>query len=220
MMKTAFAAAFAALASANSVPIYGYYPGFVQGGNKLEISIEMFYDSICTDSAAQNQVMNDLMGTMWHGSPVFDQVSLKITYFALPYHYHSYQVTELFPYFMDLCVTSPNTCLFNAYKDYCFDNALSVLALTNMGRNDFITYWTTQVANEFGLDQATLESVYFTSSPYDVDGSSRDFFKYASSNGVFGTPTAFVNGVMLDSVPRTVNMWLLTLEQVYQSQFK
>lgn len=52
MMKTVFAAALAALASANSIPIYGYYPGFVQGGNKLDISIEMFYDSICTDSAA------------------------------------------------------------------------------------------------------------------------------------------------------------------------
>jgi hypothetical protein len=29
MMKTVFAAALAALASANSIPIYGYYPGFV-----------------------------------------------------------------------------------------------------------------------------------------------------------------------------------------------
>jgi hypothetical protein len=29
MMKTFFAASLAAIASANSVPIYGYYPGFV-----------------------------------------------------------------------------------------------------------------------------------------------------------------------------------------------
>ena len=121
---------------------------------------------------------------------------------------------------MDQCIISPSTCLFNEYKDYCFDNALSVLAMTNYGRDDFITYWTTQVANEFGLDQATLENVYFTGSPYNVDSSCRAFFKYASSSGVSGTPTAFVNGVMLDSVPRTVNSWITTLEQVYQSQYK
>ncbi len=219
-MKTLFAASLAAIASANSVPIYGYYPGFVQGGNKLNISIEMFYDALCDGSAAQNTVMNSLLTTMWHGAPVFDQISLKITYFPLPYHYHTYQVTELVPYFMDLCVTSPSTCLFNQYKDYAFANVQSVLALTNLGRNDFITYWTTQVANEFGLDQATLENVYFTSSPYDVDGSSRDFFKFASSNGINGTPTAFINGAKLDKTPGSVKMWLYTLEQVYNSQFK
>ena len=76
MMKTLFAASLAAIASANSIPIYGYYPGFVQGGKKLNISIEMFYDSICTDSAAQNDVMNTLLTTTWHGAPVFDQISL------------------------------------------------------------------------------------------------------------------------------------------------
>jgi protein-disulfide isomerase len=91
--------------------------------------------------------------------------------------------------------------------------------MTNLSKNDFITYWTGAVAAEFGLDQATLESVY-TSSTYSVDSMSRDFFKYASSNGVSGTPTAFINGVMLDSVPRTVNAWLIQLEQVYTSQFQ
>jgi len=220
MFKAAVAATLSALASANNIPIYGYYPGFVQGGNNLNISIEMFYDSICTDSKAQNEVMNKLLTTNWHGAPVFDQISLKITYFCLPYHYHSYQVTELFPYFMDQCVTNPSGCLFNQYKDFCFDQALNVLSLTNMGRNDFIQYWTTTVANEFGLDQQELYNLYFTGTAYDVDGSSRDFYKYASSNGVSGTPTAFVNGVMLDSMPGTVNAWLMTLEKVYQSQYK
>lgn len=219
MHKTLIASAYAALAAANNIPIYGYYPGFVQGGNKLGISIEMFYDSLCTDSAAQNIVMNDLMGHIWHGLPVFDQISLDITFYALPYHYHSYQATELFPYFMDLCVSDSTQCYFNQYKDFCLNNAVQTLALTNLGKNEFITYWTTQVAQEFGLDQQTLASVYTTSAPYNVDASSRDFFKYASSNGVSGTPTAFVNGVMLDSIPNSVNKWLLLLEQVYQSQF-
>jgi hypothetical protein len=157
---------------------------------------------------------------MWHGAPVLDQIKLGITFFALPYHYHTYQVTELYVYFMDQCVASPSTCLFNEYKNFAFDNALLNLSLTNMGRNEFITYWTTQVATEFGLDQSELEAVYFQGNPYNVDATSREFFKYASSNGVSGTPTAFINGAMLDNIPTSVNLWLWQLEQVYQSQFQ
>jgi|LakMenE01Jun11ns_1017448.scaffolds.fasta_scaffold9834109_3 hypothetical protein len=72
MFKTAFAATLAALASANSIPIYGYYPGYVEGGNAFNISVDLFYDTMCTDSAAQNQVINDLLGHLWHGAPVYD----------------------------------------------------------------------------------------------------------------------------------------------------
>lgn len=155
--------------------------------------------------------MNDLLGHLWHGAPVIDQVSLKITFFALPYHFHSYQVTELFAYFMDLCETDASNCLFNQYKDFVFENVDTNLTLTNLGKNEFITYWTTQVANEFGLDQQSLAGIY-TSSTYSVDGDTRDFFKYAASNGISGTPTAYINGVKLDNVPRTVNTWIMTLE--------
>lgn len=180
----------------------------------------MVYDACCTDSMAQNEVMNQLLTTQWHGAPVFDQIKLSITYLSLPYHLHSYQVTELVPYFMDNCVADPTNCLFNQYKDFAFANVNTNLSLTNLGRNEFITYWTTQVANEFGLDQATLQNVYFTGSPYNVDSSSRMFFKFATSNGVSGTPTAFINGAMLDDVPQSVNAWLFQLEEVYVSQYK
>jgi len=53
---------------------------------------------------------------------------------------------------MDLCVSNPSGCLFNQYKDYCFEQATYVLSLTNYGRDDFIKLWTTMVANEFGLN--------------------------------------------------------------------
>ncbi|MFN9960955.1 MAG: hypothetical protein ACK55I_48360 [bacterium] len=92
--------------------------------------------------------------------------------------------------------------------------------MTNYGRDDFIYHLTTQVANEFGLDQATLDLVYFTGYPYNFDSSCITFLKYASSSGVSDTPTAFVSGVMLDSVPRIVNSWIMTFKQVYQSQYK
>ena len=45
-------------------------------------------------------------------------------------------------------------------------------------------------------------------------------WKYAAGKGVFGTPTAFVNGAFLDSVPFTVRGWMRLLNQIYDSQYK
>ena len=47
----------------------------------------------------------------------------------------------------------------------------------------------------------------------------RTLWKYATAKGVNGTPTAFVNGVKLDSVPMTVDGWLDVLNDVYNSQY-
>ena len=35
---------------ANSVPIYGTYPGWIQGGNLANIEVEIFIDYLCYDT--------------------------------------------------------------------------------------------------------------------------------------------------------------------------
>lgn len=45
-------------------------------------------------------------------------------------------------------------------------------------------------------------------------------WKYAASKTVSGTPTAFINGVRVDSEPSTVKGWLKLLNEVYASQYK
>ena len=47
----------------------------------------------------------------------------------------------------------------------------------------------------------------------------RAMWKYAASKGVNGTPTAYINGVRLDSEPSSVKQWLTYLQQVYDSQY-
>ena len=42
-------AAIAAAASANSTPIYGFYPGWVEGDGAVHIQIELFEDYLCSD---------------------------------------------------------------------------------------------------------------------------------------------------------------------------
>ena len=133
---------------------------------------------------------------------------------------HSFPVTELFPYFMDLCVADSTQCMTALYKDFAYEQLHTILSMTDTGKDDFITWWTGQVATEFNLDQAALLDVYNVDEPYEANSGSRTFFKYGASNGVYGTPTAFVNGVKLDSVPASIDEWLDVLNSVYKSQYK
>ena len=84
---------------------------------------------------------------------------------------------------------------------------------------DFEAWWAKQVATKFSLDESDVASCYSNSDPYNSDGNLRTLWKYATAKGVNGTPTAFVNGVKLDSVPMTVDDWLEVLNSVYSSQF-
>ena len=82
--------------------------------------------------------------------------------------------------------------------------------------NDFVTWWADQVATELGLVASDVEAAFSR----DNDLKLRTMIKYGWSKGVFGTPTAFVNGVMLDDAPFTVDGWLDLLNDVYDSQAK
>ena len=75
------------------------------------------------------------------------------------------------------------------------------------------------VSIEFGLGQADVYSCYESNDPYNTDGNTRALWKYATGKGVNGTPTAFVNGVKLDTVPMTVDGWIDVLNSVHNSQY-
>ena len=44
-------------------------------------------------------------------------------------------------------------------------------------------------------------------------------WKYATAVTTSGTPTAFINGVKLDSNPSTVDGWMEILNSLYESQW-
>ena len=126
-MKPFALSAIVATAAANSIPIYGNYPGWVEGNNGKGISLEIFYDLLCSDSKAANPVVEQMLATEWLGATVQDQITVAITPFPLPYHNHTWQVNQLVPYFDDLCqkttgeVTEGPDCSINEYKDFAFD---------------------------------------------------------------------------------------------------
>ena len=75
------------------------------------------------------------------------------------------------------------------------------------------------VSIEFGLDQADVYSCYESNDPYNTDSNTRTLWKYATGKGVNKTPTAFVNGVKLDTVPMTVDGWIDVLNSVHWAQW-
>ena len=86
------AASLAALASANSTPIYGRYPGWLEGSDKVSIQVELFEDYLCLLCYNFNPVFEALLATPWLNGTVQDQIGVGITPVPWPWHLHSYQV--------------------------------------------------------------------------------------------------------------------------------
>ena len=131
------------------------------------------------------------MQTPWLNGVVADYVTFKFTPYPLPYHIFSLQVAQIVPYLMDLCLGDSTQCLMDDYRNFCYANYSNVLAQTNMSLDAFIPWWTAQVAQALNLDQATLESLYGPDDIYNTQMSTRELWKFGSTNGVF-TPMVAV----------------------------
>ena len=170
------------------------------------------------DGFVADPVFEELLATEWLDGTVADMVGVGLTPMPWPWHLHSYQVNQLVPYFMDLC-DAGITCLSNEYKDFAYEQQATILGMTDTSQNDFTAWWAQQVATKFNLEESDVASCYSGSDPYGTDGDLRTLWKYGTAKGVNGTPTAFVNGVKLDSCPMTVDDWLDVLNDVYNSQY-
>jgi len=164
--------------------------------------------------------MNELLTTAWLDGTVFDQIQLAITPTVLPYHVHSFEVAQMLIYFMDVCIDDPTKCdQINQYKDYCYANYASVLS-DELSLNEFIVSWPNQVSADLGVPLTPLLNLYDRDlDTYNSNRALRDIFDYALAKGINGTPSVFINGVMLDSTPNTVNQWINHLNTVYESQY-
>ena len=142
MTRTFMTAAIAAFASANNTPIYGNYPGWVEGGGKAGIQIEVFFDFLCSACLAENPVWEETLTQTWLDGTVLDQLNVAYTPFPLPYHIHSWQVGQLVPFFNDLCTEDSTQCALNdQYKDFSFKMQPTILGMTSTAQEDFITWW-------------------------------------------------------------------------------
>jgi hypothetical protein len=134
-------------------------------------------DLLCSACAGENPVINELLTTPWLDGTVSDYITLSFTPFPLPYHIFAFQVAQIVPYLMDLCISDSSECLMDDYRNFCYANYASVLSQVDLSLDDFIPWWTAQVAEALDLDQATLESLYGSNDVYNSNQSTRDFWK-------------------------------------------
>ena len=218
-MKQALAL-FAASASA-SAPVYGTYPGWVLGENRVGINVEIVIDFMCSDSAANNPIWEATLASPWLDGTVQDQVYWAYSPLALPYHVHTWQVGQVLPYLQELCAEQ-NNCLMNDYKNFCFrrDILTFVEDAKFMSQDDFEILWSQVVATEFNLDQTTLLNLYKPlKDKSKSENNSRAMWKFNAARKVSGTPSAFINGVPV-AMPASTEDWLTLLQQVYDSQYR
>ena len=80
-----------------------------------------------------------------------------------------------------------------------------VLSETNVSDIEFEKEWAGLVAAEFNLDEATVYSIYSSSTDqWNTNMNTRAMWKYNCAKTVSGTPTVFINGVKLDNTPTSV----------------
>ena len=85
-----------------------------------------------------------------------------------------------------------------------------VLKATDMSDDDFAKKWAALIEKSFAgkLKATDIMGLYNRDKDvHDSENRLREMWKYGASIGVSGTPSAFVNGVKLDSVPATIEDW-------------
>ena len=105
------------------------------------------------------------------------------------------------------CTNRNSTCEIEKYAELSWDH-LENSALKNQSIYDFWTNtWTPTVMKAFpNLNETAFKNVVTSADEHDTDGLTRMNFKYGATNGVHGTPSAFVNGVRID-VPESIDAW-------------
>lgn len=104
MSRFLSAALLSTLTLANSVPIYGSYPGWITGSGAAGINVELVIDLLCADCMRGNSVWNEVLSTSFLDGVVSDHVFWAYSPFPLSYHVHAFQVAQMVPYFQALCI--------------------------------------------------------------------------------------------------------------------
>ena len=222
-MKSLFLATLLASTQAshfagNSVPLQQHQAGWNLGNENSDIELVMFYDLICSASAATDKMLTEVLGsTHSNGKTYREQLNFQVSAFPLPYHLHSLQVAQVVPYLDMLCENNMG-CHHAEYASYSLENLDSILALTDHSTTEFGQWWGDKLHDKFGFNSTQIANLYLPDDHLMSRAKAVDNWKYAASMGTSGTPTLYINGVKLDSIPFTVEDWKKLLDDLIANQ--
>merc|ERR1711871_515047 len=205
LMPSLFSAAPLALvvlvlsAQAQTIPVPKRYDGFVRGSG--QIVIEAYYDLMCPDSRQSWPTMKALVDQAFPG-----KVALVVHTFPLPYHRWSFTAAQGGHF-------ANSVGHFFDWMEAVYSNqeAWGNDPTANMTSADIVGQMA-QVAASGGWTSTHAMAAGLEARVYDLD--TRASWKYGCSRAVTGTPTFFVNGVvLLSALPsRTVDDWKKVIE--------
>ena len=128
---------------------------------------------------------------------------MRVTPFVLPYHFHSFEATQVYIYLEDLCASDSTKCYQDQYAELTWSVWEQTLADDGTSALAWEAEWAPKVAEKFNLPLDDIKSLWTTADTHDSNHRVRYNWKYGASNGVSGTPSAIVNGVSIKSYPES-----------------
>ena len=147
------------------------------------------------------------------GKKYGDLIDMRITPFVLPYHIHSYQMTQVFPLLDDLC-SSGGKCLHNEYAELCWGHMPETVRAKDKSEKEFTDEWAETIANNLGIPKDEILSLYTEKDTHDSDWRVREDWKYGASIGISGTPMLYINGVKLTDEPESKEDWKTLIDSL------
>ena len=126
----------------------------------------------------------------------------------------------MIPYFFDQCQFTAK-CQILDYVQYCFDNVEGIHNMEDVSENKIVQGWIKNVSTALTLDQTELTNIYDPKKDtHQSESRTRQMYKWNTANHISGVPFGFVNGILIETFPQTVNDWMDILFSVYNSQYR
>ena len=176
---------------------------------------------LCPDSRDAHYVWKDELfpkqTSVVPGKTYEQIVDMHVTPFVLPYHLHSFQMTQVLPYLTDLCTADSTQCYQDAYSELCYKNLDWIVKANDVSEDSFEQEWSKTVSDAFKLPQADILALWGKNDTHNSNWRVRENWKYGASVGLSGTPQAFVNGVKLDTYPGSAQDWEDVFAEIFQA---
>lgn len=194
---------FAVMCAAGPPVPTGTLRGHNIGSSDAPIQFEFVFDHLCPDSATVSPTLDALMS--YYGP---SRMNLIVHSFPLPYHRNAFLGAQANRVIYQL---AGEATWWQFYKVmWTRQSDFWDLATLNLTQRDIWALYGT-VAKSVGVDpNAFIPLMNYTD---NTDYDARTEWKYSASRGVFGTPTFFVNGALVDADPDwTVADWRQVLD--------
>ena len=126
----------------------------------------------------------------------------------------------MIPYFFDQCQFTAK-CQILDYVQYCFVNVEGIHNMEDISENKIVQGWIKNVSTALTVNQTELTNIYDpTKDTHQSESRTRQMYKWNTANHISGVPFGFVNGILIETFPQTVNDWMTILFSLYNSQYR